>query len=329
MLLFLRRNDVAHTSSGIDVVESRSSMTPSGIHSRSRRHPSSPASRLTAQRIRRRPRPHLPPNHRLDVEPKQIVHPTRPVESPKDVKGRTVHHRRVSIARTGRRARGGGGRSAGTVRTARRSSPGAIGRSGTRGDDSADDADGTAARRSSRSHSSGRGAHRDDLTPGAGGEVKFVKVVDAVLAVVAAEDVEGIAEDGRGVEGALAGRAARGGGVGFDHGPSFLVGHFVVVDVVDVVDVEDEIVIVSMLGKPLLLLLLLLLLIVIIDTDIAAVVVVVVAWRGHGSRTVHRHGMSQRRCILQVVVVVVVDDDVVVVVDDDDDVVLAVDRRES
>lgn len=109
MLLFLRRNCVAHPSSGIDVVESRSSMPPSGIHSRSRRHPSPPAGRRSAHRIRRRPRPHFPPNHRLDIEPEQIVHPTGPVESPEDVKGRTVHHRRVSVARTGRRSRGGGG----------------------------------------------------------------------------------------------------------------------------------------------------------------------------------------------------------------------------
>lgn len=139
----------------------------------------------------------------------------------------------------------------------------------------ADHVDGAGARRSGRSDASGR---REDLAPGAGGEVEFVKVVDAVLAVVAAEDVEGVAEDGGGVEGALAGRAARGGGVGFDDGPSFLVGHFVVVVVVDV---EEEIVVVAMLGigwkrcrvigKPLLLLL-----IVRIGTGIVVAVVVAV-----------------------------------------------------
>ena len=97
----------------------------------------------------------------------------------------------VSIARGGRRSRGGDGGSVG---------------SRMRGEGAGDAAD------------------RDDLPPAFGGEMKFVKVVDAILAVVTAEDVHGIAEYGRGVEGSLAGGTAGRERVGGNDGPSFILG---------------------------------------------------------------------------------------------------------
>jgi len=65
------------------------------------------------------------------------------------------------------------------------------------------------------------GGGGQDGAPSTFGEGKGVEVIHAGLPVVAAKDVQGVVEDGGGVEGALA-RGGGGGevGGGFDEGPA-------------------------------------------------------------------------------------------------------------